>query len=83
MNGPNALTWGLLAFNGAGAKRAAPNCPRILVNCRALTLPREFPGGQLQMCEALQGSDDLVQSVQGVMPCNVGDLEDLDEGPFE
>jgi hypothetical protein len=32
------------------------------------------------MCEALQGSDDLVQSVQGVMPCNVGDLEDLDEG---
>lgn len=31
------------------------------------------------MCDALPGSDDLVQSAQGIMPCSVGDLEDLDE----
>jgi hypothetical protein len=31
------------------------------------------------MCDALPGSDDLVQPAQGIMPCSVGDLEDLGE----
>src|SRR5271155_3636912 len=53
--------------------------PRILLNCRASTLPREPLSGQLQMCDALPGSDDLVQCAQGIMPCSVGNLEDLDE----
>jgi hypothetical protein len=31
------------------------------------------------MYDALPGSDDLVQSAQGIMPCSVDDLEDLNE----
>ena len=54
---------GLLAFSDAGAKGVAPKLPPDSINCRAMTLPRESPGGQLQMCEALSGSDDFVQSV--------------------